>query len=302
MMGLAFIGLLIALAGFLIPKSNADTETEIALRKAAKGIGLFVAIVATAWAAFYIVPAGERGILLQFGAVQGVLGEGPHFVMPYVQQVERIEVRTQRVDTENASAASKDLQIVHASVAVNYHVDPQSVGEIWKKLGRNYQQRVVDPAVTESLKAVTAQYTAEELVKLRETVKGQVQNQITERLRPYNILVEPNGVSITNFDFSAQFNEAIEQKQVSQQKAEQQKYILAQAKLQAETMVTEAKGRAEAARINAQALQQQGGEKLLMREWIEAWKAGGSQVPTIVGGGQNMFMLDLKQLQSWKAP
>ena len=109
-------------------------------------------------------------------------------------------------------------------------MDENGVDDLFQKVGNDYRKRIIDPVTQESLKAVTARYTAEELIRLREKVKSEVQNDITNRLRPYNIVVEPSGVSITNFAFSEEFNKAIEQKQVAQQTAEKQRYVLQQAK------------------------------------------------------------------------
>jgi regulator of protease activity HflC (stomatin/prohibitin superfamily) len=223
--------------------------------------------------------------------VQGVLGEGIHLIAPQVNTVELLEVRTQKEEAQS-QAASKDLQTVSTTVAINFHLSPEGVDDLYKKVGTDYKSRIIDPVTQESLKAVTARYTAEELIRLREKVKTEVQNDVTNRLAPYNIVVEPAGVSITNFSFSDEFNKAIEQKQVAQQTAEKQRYVLQQAKLQAETAVTEAKGNAEAARINAQALQAQGGSRVLAREWIEKWDG---KLPMVSGGNGNMI-LDVRDL------
>ena len=209
-----------------------------------------------------------------------MLTEGIHVIAPQVNTVELIEVRTQKEEAQSA-AASKDLQTVTANVAINYHVSAEGVGDLYKKVGRDYKSRIIDPATQESVKAVTARYTAEELVRLRDKVKSDLQTEVENRLRPYNIVVENSGVSITNFTFSEQFMQAIESKQVAQQTAEKQKYVLQQAKLQAETAITEAKGKAEAARVNAQALNAQGGSRVLAREWIEKWDG---KLPTVAGG------------------
>jgi regulator of protease activity HflC (stomatin/prohibitin superfamily) len=238
-----------------------------------------------------LIPAGYRGVLLRFGAVGGVLGEGIHLIVPSVNTVELLEVRTQKEEAQS-SAASKDLQTVSATIALNFHVEPTAVGRLYQKVGLDYRSRVIDPAVQESLKVVTARYTAEELIRLRDKVKGEVQSDMTQRLRAYDVVVEPSGVSLTNFTFSEEFNKAIEQKQVAQQTAEKQKYVLDQAKLEAETAITKAKGAAEAARVSALALQSQGGRLVLAREWIERWDG---KLPAVSGGGAGMI-IDVREL------
>jgi regulator of protease activity HflC (stomatin/prohibitin superfamily) len=291
---LLILGILLVVAGIAIPKEGLDgTPTPKRGIKAAGGV---IGVLGLILSSFYIVPAGHAGVLTQFGAVKGSLSEGPHLVVPVVQRVQQMEVRTQKIETKGMRAASKDMQTVTADLASNFHITNPS--EVYQKLGMDYRARIIDPVQHEVLKAVTAQYSADELLKLRSKIKSEVESTIAERLRVHNIIIETNGVSITNFDFSEEYNKAIERKQVAQQEAEQQKYALQKAKLEAETAVTTAKGRAEAARINALSLEAKGGEKLLLREWIEAWKAGGSQVPTFIGsGGNTMFMMDMNSLK-----
>jgi regulator of protease activity HflC (stomatin/prohibitin superfamily) len=291
-MGLVFFGCVLLVLSFILPKAFAETSKKVgpaAILSRALAVLLIVGGVLSAGVT--IVPAGYRGVLLRFGAVQGVLGEGIHLIVPQVNTVELVEVRTQKEETQSA-AASKDLQIVTTTVAINYHVDPDGVDNLYQKVGTEFRKRIIDPVTQESLKAVTARYTAEELIRLRDKVKTEVQNDMSTRLAPYNIVVEPSGVSITNFAFSEDFNRAIEQKQVAQQTAEKQRYVLQQAKLQAETAITEAKGKAEAARINAQALQAQGGSRVLAREWIEKWDG---KLPTVNGGSGGM-VIDVREL------
>ena len=273
------------LAGFTLPHEQAGTKIAIRIS------GFILLIITLCWGSYYSVPAGHRGVLLQFGAVKGTMSEGANFVIPYAQSVEVMEVRTQK-ESAKASAASRDLQTVSASVAVNYHIDPATVGVLYKNVGKEFSTRIIDPAVQETVKAVVAQYTAEELVSKRQDVKAQIDNLLSDRLSRYNIIVEPGGVSLTNFDFSDEFNRAIERKQVAQQTAEQQKYELQKAKLEAETAIATAEGRAKAARIEAEALNSQGGNRVLMKQFLEKWDG---KLPTVSGSGQSMIF-DMKSL------
>jgi regulator of protease activity HflC (stomatin/prohibitin superfamily) len=116
---------------------------------------------------------------------------------------------------------------------------------------------------------------------------------ITKRLKAYDIIVEPSGLSITNFDFSPEFNRAIEQKQVAQQEAEKQKYILQQAELQKQTEVARAEGTAQAAKLNAEALKVQGAGLVIAREWIEKWDG---KLPNVYGGTGGGMIFDLSTL------
>ncbi len=295
-MGFVVLGVALFVTAAVLSQTykSGDGRAKIGLyANLARVAGVFLVIGGVIGSGVTIVPAGYRGVLLRFGAVQGVLNEGIHVIVPQANTVELLEVRTQKEEAQSA-AASKDLQIVTTNVAINFHLSEDGVGDLYKRVGRDYKTRIIDPITQESLKAVTARYTAEELIRMREKVKTEVQNDITNRLRPYYIIVETSGVSITNFAFSDEFNKAIEQKQIAQQTAEKQKYVLQQAKLQADTAITEAKGKAEAARINGNALQAQGGSRVLAREWIDKWDG---KLP-VVGGGQNNggMIVDLRDL------
>lgn len=256
---------------------------------------VFIILIMVAYNSVVLVPAGYRVVLLRFGAVSGVLHEGMNFVIPVINKVELIEVRTQKEES-SATAASRDLQTVKTTVAINYHLVPSKVGDLFRNVGTDFKERIIDPAVQESLKQVTAKFTAEQLVTRRTDVKMQVEHEITMRLGKYDILVEPLGVSITDFNFSPEFNQAIEQKQVAQQETEKQKYILAKAELERETTVTKAKGEAESVKIKALALQAAGGGKVLAREWIDKWDG---HLPKVAGGGSS-FMLDLRSMMQDK--
>lgn len=292
-MGLVFFGVVIFLASLFVPR-NIGTQNTSGFAWAARVVGILLAVGGVISSGITMVPAGYRGVLLRFGAVNSVLSEGIHIIAPQVNTVELIEVRTQKEEAQSA-AASKDLQTVTATVVINYHVSEEGVGDLYKKVGRDFRSRIIDPATQESVKAVTARYTAEELVRLRDKVKTEVQTEIKNRLTPYNIVVEPNGVSITNFTFSEQFTQAIESKQVAQQTAEKQRYVLQQAKLQAETAITEARGKAEAARVNAQALNASGGSRVLAREWIEKWDG---KLPAVAGGSGSGMIIDVRELMT----
>jgi regulator of protease activity HflC (stomatin/prohibitin superfamily) len=243
-------------------------------------IGGFLVVAGVIVNSAVIVPAGHRGVLLQWGAAVRSLDEGFHLVVPVMNQVVQLEVRTQKEESQ-ATAASRDLQNVTTSLALNFRVDAGRVVELYRDVGGDYKARVIDPAVQESLKTVTAKYTAEELIKFRPKVKAEVEEEITRRLANYNLLVEPSGLSITNFAFSEEFNRAIEAKQVAQQQAEQQRYVLQKAELEKQTAVMIAQGKSEAAKLNAEALKVQGGSLVISREWIEKWDG---RLPSVYGG------------------
>tara|TARA_Y100000310_G_C20625088_1_gene785404 strand:+ start:858 stop:1667 length:810 start_codon:yes stop_codon:yes gene_type:complete len=228
------------------------------------------------FSAFGTVGAGERGVLLQFGAVQDrIFQEGLYLIIPFVQKVVKIDVKIQK-DEVPASAASKDLQIVTSKIALNYHLNPDSVNKIWQEVGRNYNLRIIAPSIQEAVKAESAKFTAEELIIRREEVKEQIKANLTARLLERSIVVDE--FNIIEFEFSQAFNEAIEAKVTAEQLKLKADRDLERIKIEAEQKIAEAKGKAEAIRIEAVALIQN--PKVVELRWIEKWDG---KVPTYWG-------------------
>jgi regulator of protease activity HflC (stomatin/prohibitin superfamily) len=196
---------------------------------------------------FVIIGAGERGVVLNFGAVQQrVLDEGIHLRIPIVQRIVRMDVRVQKSQTD-AAAASKDLQETHSTIALNYHILPEKANWVYQRIGTAYKERIIDPAVQEVVKAVTARYTAITLITQRETVRHEIRELLKQRLINYNISVDD--FSIINFEFSKQFTQAIEAKQTAEQLAMKAQRDLERIKIEAEQKITQAKAEAEALRL-----------------------------------------------------
>lgn len=300
-MFLAFVGFVVLIFSFILRGLNKQTPEHVnftAYAWTARAVGILLIAGGIMMGSVVIVPSGNRAVLLRFGATKGSLTEGIHTITPGMDSIVLLEVRTQKEESK-ATAASRDLQTVTTSLALNFHIDPERVDAIYRNVGTEYNRRIIDPAVQESIKTVTAKYTAEELIKNRAQVKSEVEQDITKRLKAYDIIVEPAGLSITNFDFSPEFNKAIEQKQVAQQEAEKQKYILQQAELQKQTEIARAQGTAQAAKLNAEALKVQGAGLVIAREWIEKWDG---QLPNVYGasGGGGMIF-DLSTLMKEQA-
>lgn len=216
---------------------------------------------------FGTVRAGERGVLLQFGAVADkIYKEGLYFRVPIVQKVVRMDVKIQKNEVE-VGAASKDLQIVSAIIALNYHLDAERVNILWQEVGKEYDTRIIDPAIQEAVKASTAKFTAEELITKREIVKEEIKLNIIERLEGRNIIVDM--VNIVDFDFSPEFNKAIEAKVTAEQQALAAKNKLEQVKFEAQQAVEEAQGKAKAIQIEGDALRST--PQIVELRWIEKW-------------------------------
>ena len=199
----------------------------------------------------YIVGAGERGVILTWGEVDpAAMNPGLHIKIPFAQTVKKMDVQTQKYVAE-ASAASSDLQIVSSEIAVNYHLTPESVPGLYRDIGVAYREKVIQPAVQEVVKSCAAKFTAEQLITQRENVKECIDAALKLRLLDKGINMETT--SITNFDFSAQFNSAIESKVTAEQEALTQKNKLAQKEYEAQQVVAAAKGDADATILKAEA-------------------------------------------------
>ena len=215
----------------------------------------FILLIIVLSASIKIVEAGNRGVLLHFGAVDtsASLNEGIHFVVPFRDNVIPIEVRTQRI-TENAASASNDLQDVSTQVALNYHVDPATAQILYQQIGFDYASRVIAPAIQESVKQISARFNAENLITNRETVKSEIESNIKARLAPYNIVVE--ALSITEFQFTEQFRRAVEAKVEAEQRALQANNDLRRIEIEAQQAEARAVGEQQANIARAEGVRQ----------------------------------------------
>ena len=253
------------------------------VRRAVVGIVLAAALVFVGANSLHAVPAGHTGVVTRFGAVdQQVLSEGLHVVLPFVTRV--VDINNQVMKAEvTSNSASQDLQTVNSTVALNYRIDSQSAASVYQNIGVNYENVVVIPAIQEAVKSVMAQYTAEELITMRQTVGNEMQQNISEKLAPYGFSTE--SVNIVDFQFSEEFNAAIEAKQTAQQNALKAEQDLARVKVEAEQAITQAQAEAESYRLKSQELT----DEMIMMEFIDKWDG---KLPTVVSDGQALFSMD----------
>jgi regulator of protease activity HflC (stomatin/prohibitin superfamily) len=213
-------------------------------------VGIVVTIIAGSFAA---VPAGHRGVVIRFNAVTGdVLEEGLQMKLPFLDSVEMMSVRTDKYEV-GAASASRDLQDVKTTIALNWRLEPTRTAEIYRTLGTEYIPRIAAPAVQEVIKQVTARYPAEDLILKREAVRDEIAGLLTTRLLERGIIVE--AVSITEFQFSSTFVAAIEAKVAAEQAVWEARNKLERVKVEAEQNEAQAKGDASAriARANGEA-------------------------------------------------
>ena len=276
------------------PKLNASIPGGAKIVLLAIIVLVIIGVVASS--SVKIVDAGNRGILTHWSAVDltnAPLDEGIHFVIPFQDEVVQMEVRTLKYDTSTRSA-SKDLQTVQTTVTVNYHPDTERVHFLYKEIGLSYENRVIQPAIDETVKQVSANYNAEELITKRPLVKADIENAIRERLNQFYIDTEV--ISITDFEFSPLFAKAIESKVEAEQKAQKAENDLIRIEVEARQLeaqavglaaanVAEAQGEAEAISIINNALS----NNPFYLEWLKT-QAWDGRLPLVVGEGGTPFI------------
>lgn len=231
---------------------------------------------------------GERGIVLNFGAVQDtVFNEGLHFRIPVMQEVAIMDVKVQKAVTD-ATSASADLQDVTSSVALNYHVIPDKANVVYQNIGVHFKERIIDPAIQEVMKAVSARYSAEELITKRAAVSEAMRESLAERLLPNNIAVD--AVSIVAFSFSKIFTEAIESKQTAEQLALKARRDLERIKIEAEQKITAARAEAESLRLQRANISPDLIELRKIEANLKAIDKWNGILPQVTGGGAVPFI------------
>ncbi|MCK4739362.1 MAG: prohibitin family protein [Deltaproteobacteria bacterium] len=239
-------------------------------------IAVIVILLILVSSAFVTIGPGQRGVVFsRLGGIKDVvLGEGLHFKLPYFEFIIPIDVRIQKAQTDS-SASSKDMQMVSSTIAVNYHVDPDRANIVYQEIGKDFKSRIIDPAVQEAVKAATAEFKAEELIVKREEVSQMIRDNLTARLKPFNILVDE--FNIVDFTFSRGFNESIEAKQMAEQQALKAERDHDRIKVEAAQKITAAEAEAESQRIQSKTIS----AEILQLRAIEKWDG---QFPQVVGG------------------
>ena len=227
-----------------------------------------------------IVDTGEAGVRVRLGQVVGEsLPAGLYLNVPFIDSIKIFNVKVQKEEV-TTNSASKDLQDVNMSVAVNYSINANAVKDLYSNVGMNYKVTILQPSINEALKAVTSQYTAEELILKRPEVSVKMRDAVSSKLQGYGIIVDD--INILNLNFSAAFNAAIEAKQVAQQNALKAQQDLERVKVEAEQQVAKAKAEAESYKLKNQEIT----DKTLQMTFLEKWDG---RLPTITGGENMMF-------------
>ena len=259
-------------------------------------------VVLIAFNAFVIINPGQAGVLSILGKAQdGALLEGLHFRPPLVSNVDIYDVTVQKFEVP-AESSTKDLQDLKARFAINFRLDPIRIVEIRRKQGtlQNIVAKIIAPQTQESFKIAAARRTVEEAITKRSELKEDFDIALGSRLEKYGIIVLDT--SVVDLNFSPEFARAVEVNQIAEQKARRAVYVAKEAEQQAQADINRAKGKAEAQKLLAETLKAQGGELVLQKEAIEAWREGGAQMPKVLvmGGDSNSsvpFLFNLGDVQ-----
>lgn len=261
------------------------------------------AIILIASNSFVIVNPGQAGVLSILGkARDGALQEGLHFKPPFISVVDIYDVTVQKFEVP-AQSSTKDLQDISASFAINFRLDPLEVVDIRRTQGtlQNLVSKVIAPQTQEAFKISAALRTVEEAVTKRAELKEDFDTTLNYRLEKYGIIVLDT--SVIDLKFSPEFAKAVEEKQIAEQRAQRAVYVAQEAEQEAQADINRAKGKAEAQKLLAETLKAQGGELVLQKEAIEAWRQGGAVMPQVLvmSGDSNSsvpFLFNLGDLEN----
>ncbi|MCC5665508.1 prohibitin family protein [Nostoc sp. CHAB 5784] len=252
---------------------------------------------------FIIINPGQAGVISILGkARDGALLEGIHVKPPFISVIDVYDLTVQKFEVP-AESSTKDLQNLSARFAINFRLDPIQVVEVRRKQGtlENIVSKIIAPQTQEAFKIAAARRTVEEAITKRSELKEDFDQALGDRLDKYGIIVLDT--SVVDLAFSPEFARAVEEKQIAEQRAQRAVYVAREAEQEAQADVNRAKGRAEAQRLLAETLKAQGGQLVLQKEAIEAWRSGGAQMPKVlVMGGDSKsgvpFIYNLGNVQN----
>jgi regulator of protease activity HflC (stomatin/prohibitin superfamily) len=275
--------------------------------QAVVGGAIAAAILLIALNAFVIINPGEAGVISILGkARDGALLEGIHLKPPLISKIDVYDVTVQKFEVP-AQSSTKDLQDLSARFAINFRLDPTQVVEVRRTQGtlQNIVSKIIAPQTQESFKIAAARRTVEEAITKRSELKEDFDTALGVRLDKYGIIVLDT--SVVDLAFSPEFARAVEEKQIAEQRAQRAVYIAQEAAQEAQADVNRAKGRAEAQRLLAETLKAQGGQLVLQKEAIEAWRNGGAQMPKVLVMGSESnssvpFLFNLGNIQDAATP
>lgn len=180
---------------------------------------------------FYTIDTGERGVVLRFGRLTGIAGEGLNMKMPFVDEVKKISIRDHNL-TMKQEVSSSDIQTIAVEVGLVYSLDPSKVDRVFQTYGTNIENTLIRPTLSEKINAIIAEYPIEAFVEKRAEISNRINTTFADQVAGTGIIVK--SLLITNHDFSDEFNKAIEDKKIAEQGALAAKFTLERMKLEAE--------------------------------------------------------------------
>lgn len=265
---------------FFIIRKEVKNMKELLFNKKIRVIGILgIILLILLSTSFTTIKSGEVGIRIRFGKVLDQnTNEGVNYKLPFIERIEKMNVRVQKIEISTDSS-SKDLQDVEMTLAVNYQIKRKEAKNLYKTVGNGYREVILQPAIEESIKAVTSKYTAEELITNRSEVSTKCMEELNKKVEKYGLTI--NDFNITNFSFSQEFEHAIEEKQVAEQKVLTAKQELEKEKIEAEKKVVAAEAEKKANELKQASLT----ENIIKEKMIEKWNG---ELPKVTGSNNIM--------------
>lgn len=254
------------------------------------GIIWFVLLFIFTGSIFTIEP-GEVGIVKRLWNLEdNVRGQWVNFKMPLIDTVVKMDIRNRKIEGLSKSA-SQDLQNVTSTIAINYSLERLRVIDLYSTVGIEYdiENVLIRPAIEESIKSATAKYNASDLIIKRDEVRDSITSKLEAKLSWRGIRI--NDVNIVDFQFSKEFDKAIEQKVKAEQEALKAEKDLERVKFEAQQQIEKSKAEAEKIRIQAEAITKQGGTEYVKLQWIAKWNG---QLPSTMLSEWENILINLK--------
>ena len=272
-------------------KNEYEFNTKKVIKISVIAIVAIFALIAL-FSSFTTIKSGEIGLKSRFGEiVSQTTQEGIQFKVPFVEKVTKVNMKVQKADV-TSSSATKDLQDVSISFAINFQLSPEKVMDLYKKIGQNYVEIILQPATQEALKNVTSKYTAEELITKRSEVSQQIIEELSAKVGKYGIII--NELNIIDLNFSEAYNKAIEDKQVAEQEVKKAQQELEKTKIEAEKKVAEAKAEADALKLQKEEITPELLELRRIEAQLKAIEKWSGNLPTTITGSDGIPFIDLK--------
>lgn len=242
-----------------------------------------------------IVPAGHRGVVyaLGSGVSEHERGEGLALLVPWVQHLRPVNVRTQKIHNTEVFSQSRDLQEITVVASVNYRVDPARAAELYRDVGTGYERSVIEPALLQRMKAAVGQVLAVDFAANRSQLAIEVRDQLEDQLAGYGVIIEY--VNIEDGIFDPDFIAAVKAKIIADEKAAEETRLIEAERARKAQEILKSEARARAIRIEARAqakantrLARTLTSAMIRWRWILAWNG---IVPQVVAGEGTKFLI-----------